>query len=307
MKRGNFNQGYIESDYTVEGYYDAYNYDAAALLKNNSFQANRRALYHKTVEGGKTKYRYDFVLTPNLGFLADSMPLLNNCELKLSFDRAPGSTSLLRVKGTDDAPYLEIKDCHAVTEWVSSPEIVEVFEDIEHNPIIYKYDEVEVLCKPLPMHERVIRLDNIKRGNIPKYIFAAIIPTSAINGDVTKSSTCFGCYGVEECNLTLNGHSVNGYPINVHEGSDTNVMYQFNDTIGRLHNNSCGYGMKKSQFQTNFIWAHHFEAKTTNHGLIEMEIKLKNALVSSYSMVVWLIAPSSVSIDKYHNVERKNF
>ena len=306
-KRGNYNEGFIESDYSVEGYYDSYNYDAAALSVTKGFETNRRAHYDKVVNDGKTKYRYEFVLTPNLGFLADSKPLLNNCELKLCFDRTPGSTSLLRVKGTTEAPYLEIKDCHAVTEWVSSPTIVEVFDEIEHNPTVYKYDEIEVLCKPLPIGERIIRLDNINRGEIPKYIFAGIISTSALNGDVSKSSTNFGCNQVEEFNLTLNGHSVNGFPINVNNNSDTNVLYQFNDTIGRLHNNSCGYGMKKAQFQTNFIWAHHFEAQTTNNGLIEMEVKLKNALTTSYTMVVWLIAPRSFSIDKYHNVKRNNF
>ena len=273
----------------------------------NTFVSNRRANYVVKVEDNKTKYRYDFVLVPNIGFLADSTPLLNDCELKLSFDRAPGSTSLLRLKGTDDAPYLEIKGCHAVTEWVSSPNMVEYFEKIDDNPIIYKFDEVEVLCKPLPMNDRIIRLDNIKRGDIPKYIFAGIIPTESLNGDELKSSTNFACHNVEELNLTLNGNSVNGYPISVESCSDTNVLYQFNETLGRLHNNGCGHGLKKAHFQSNFIWAHCFEAQTTSNGWIEMEIKLKTAFATSHTMVVWIISEASFSIDKFHTVEQNNY
>ena len=306
IKRGNFNEGFIESDYTVEGYYDGYNYDAAHLVANKAFQTHRRDHYDKVVVDGKAKYRYEFVFVPNIGFLSDSIPLLNDCELTLTFERAPASAALLRVKGADEAPDLEIKDCHAVTQWVSSPSMASFFKDVEHNPIVYKFDEIEVLTKNIPMHERIIRLDNIRGGNIPTYIFAGMISSDALSGDASLSSTNFACNNIQQFNITLNGHSVNGYPINVNNNSDTNVLYQFNDTIGRLHNNACGYGMKKSQFQCNYIWAHHFEAEITSQGWIGMDITLKEALTKNYSLIIWLVFPASVSIDKFHTVERNS-
>ena len=106
--------------------------------------------------------------------------------------------------------------------------------------------------------------------------------------------------------MLLNGTSVNGYPINHQDCSETNVLYQFNETVGRLHNNGCGSGLKKAQFQSNFIWAHYFEAQTISNGSIEMEIKLKDALTTSHTMVVWTVSESSFSIDKFHTVEQIN-
>ena len=179
------------------------------------------------------------------------------------------------------------------------------FKSVENNPIVYKYDEIEVMTKSLPLNERIIRLDNIRGGNIPTYVFAAMIPSAALSGDETLSSTNFACNDVQQLNITLNGHSVNGYPINVHECSDTNVLYQFNDTVGRLHNNGCGHGLKKAHFQSNFIWAHHFEAEVTSQGWIGMDITLKEPLTKSFNMVIWMIYPMSVSIDKFHTVERQ--
>ena len=301
QKIGNFNQPFVNTAFVSEGYYDNDNCDAESITEETL--ETRRGGYHFSTTSGKKTYRYEFVLIPNLGFLADPLPLLKDCELKLNFDRASSATAIMSSNDVE-APYLEIKDCFATTEWVSSPSLRDYFQGIDYNPIVYKYDEVEVLAKPLPMHTTNLRLDNLRGGNIPSYIFSAIIPTDATNGDLAKSSTNFACHNVAELNITLNGHSVSGYPIEIKNESDTNALFQFNDAIGRTYNNNCCGGLSKINFKTNFLWSHHFEAEETSQGWIGMDIKLSEAFTTSHTMIVWIIYPMSVSIDKYHQVEK---
>ena len=251
----------------------------------------------------KTVYIYEFLFIPTIGFLGDSLPLIKDCELKLNFDRAKGSAAIMSTT-SKTVPDLEIKECHAITEWVSSPKLKSFFSGIDYNPIVYKFDEVEMVTKALPINETSIRLDNLRGGNIPTYLFAGIIPTDAIEGNLSLSSTNFSCHKVNEVNITLNGRSVTGYPIKVENESETYPLFQFNDSIGRTYNNKCCAGLKKVSFQSNFIWAHRFEGEETSQGWIGIDMKLDKPFAKSHTMVVWVVYPMSVSIDKFHQVER---
>ena len=70
------------------------------------------------------KRTFEFVFIPNAGFLNSNLPLLNNCELKLSFDRINASVAMLEganpIKESCVGKSLEIKDCVAITEYVKS-------------------------------------------------------------------------------------------------------------------------------------------------------------------------------------------
>ena len=309
-KLGNFNQPYVETAFTCEGYYDCYNYDASVMKSaGKHVMEKRRTSYHATVDEktNKKTYIYEFILIPSLGFLAESTPLLNDCEIRLNFDRASPETAILAVGSDKTAPDLEIKECFMTTEWVSSPALKNYFSDISYNPITYQYDEVEVLIKPLPPSMTTIRLDNLKGGNIPTYIFAGIIATESLDGSLTSSSSNFACNNVTEMSISLNGFPCNGYPISIKNESDTNALFQFNDTVGRIYNNKCCAGLKKPYFSSNFIWAYHFEAEETSQGWIGIDMKLSKAFTKSHTMVIWLVNPTSVSIDKYHQIERTTY
>ena len=124
---------------------------------------------------------------------------MNNCELKLSFDRSSPLTSVLDC-GTA-SPILdeiEIKDCYAMTEYVSSESLRTFFDHITYEPIRYEYDACEVMVKSIPTGETEIRFDNLRGGNLPLAMFAAIVPQASLNGDKTTSSTYFKNYNVED-------------------------------------------------------------------------------------------------------------
>ena len=216
VKVGNFNESFIESAFNTELYFDHANcgYDD---LKPNKGEVERTRRNYWGILNDAGQYTYDFSIIPSFGFLADSLPLVKNVELKLSFDRAPGNMGA--IKWSDDALNLdtpiEISNCHAVTEWVTSPALRTYFDGIDSNPIVYKYEEAEVVVRALEKDDQNIRIDAIKGGNLPSYIFAGIIPQTSMVGDIDSCSTEFLQHGVVRFNLTIDGQSVNGYPIEV--------------------------------------------------------------------------------------------
>ena len=302
QKYGNFNCNAISSMFQVEGYHDIYNFDYDKLN-----------LHSKTIDNRKQQGKlandnriYDFIFIPNNGFLNSNLPLLNNCEVKLSFDRCPANTAFLGSSTVIDEikNVIAIKDCYAITEYVSSDSLRNHFAKIDSGPVRYKFEECEVTLKNIPLNETQIRLDNIKGGNNPLCLFAGIIKTSAINGDQALSATGFRVCGVQRINITLNGNSVNGYPLEISNESPVLPMRLFNDVTNRYMNPLAGDCVDINRFKSNWLYAHSFEAEVTSQGWIGMSLNLEDAFVEPHTLIIWTVSKSSIEIDKFHQIEK---
>ena len=277
-KLGNYNTDYTTSAFATEGYTDWIMADAVTIKGSESSQRirNRAAI----TKNGKT--RIDFTFIPNTGFLANPDPLMKNCELKLSFDRADPKCSLLAMEPSGTLDDLIISDCYAVTEYISSDELRGYFDRIENFPIQYNYEDIEVLVKSIPQGDTNIRFDNLRGGNIPSHIFAGIIKTEALNGSLDLCATKFGHHDVSEMNFSLNGNSVNGYPINVVDGSPVYPMQKFLDTTMRTCNINSAGCLNANEYKFNWIWAHHFEVQDNLQGWSGINFKLEKACYLDY-------------------------
>ena len=302
QKIGNFSLDSISTCFQTEGYHDIWNGDEAFLSANNSVLSPRR--HGATLSG--TKYRYEFEFSPVNGFLSSPDLLMTDCELKLSFDRASIKHPLIRLDESGILTDIEIKDCYALTEYVSSGNIQTFFDKIQNEPIIYEYEDTEVVIKSLPTDDTTIRIDNIRGGNTPRYLFAGLIPTTQLQGDWAKSCTKFSQYNVTEFNIALNGNSVNGYPMMIKPNSPCYPLSQFNSVTSRLYNVFAGKQFTMMEFQWNFIWAHKFEAESTSSGWIGIDIKLSEAFTEPMSLVIWIINPTAITIDQFQQIEKIN-
>ena len=279
--------------------------ETVASVEADAIQVTRKRTAVK--HGGKA--RYDFAFIPDIAFLANADPLIKNCELKLRFDRADKGVSVLKLADGGTLNDIIIDDCYAVTEYISSPDLRAHFDKIEYEPILYNYEDVEVLVKSIPYDQTNIRFDNLRGGNTPSHIFAGIIRTKALDGTENLCSTKFGHYGVEEMNFTLNGNPVNGYPISIKDASPVFPLQKFIDATYRTSNISSGKFLTPNEFRFNWIWSHNFEAEQTSQGWAGINLKLKEPFTvdrGSMSLVVWIISPAAIKIDKYHQVEKLN-
>ena len=273
-------------------------------MKANTSWINRRR--NGAIEDGDN-IRYEFILSPCNGFLQNLEPLIKDCELKLRFERTSWNVAVQAVKDSPaELNSIELKDIHAVTEYISSPHWRQYFDKINGAPIMYEYQESEAIIKTLPQNETEIRLDGLKGGNLPSYLFAGIIPQSSLNGDIEHSSTSFKSHGVKEINITLNGNSVNGYPMTITKECPILPLHKFYDTTNRLQNIYTGENMTLADFNSNWIWSHKFECENSSQGWLGLTLKLETAFTEPMSLVIWLISPTALSIDKFYQLERIN-
>jgi len=308
QKIGNFNASYIDTVFGLEGYNDLNNYTTAELTSAAATSTLTKRFVNGKLDGDTVIY--DFVFIPNCGFLNSNVPLLNDCELKLSFDRIKSAVSMLKskfdIKNSCEGEPIAIKDCVAVAEYIRSDELDKHFSRIDSDPIPYYYEDCEVSLKSLPLNETDIRIDNIKGGPTPSCLFAGIIESDALNGDIEKSSTRFSCNHVTLFNITLNGNSVNGYPLENKNKLAIFPYHKFMETTSRYMNTICGEGLKLTQFQMNWIYAHKFEAEVSGEGWLGINIKLSKAYDVSHTLVIWCMYDSAITIDKFHQIERVN-
>ena len=258
-KVGNYNIEFIKSGFIGEGYTDIYNanYAQAAQLT----EAAIRKSYGTAVDPNIV---YDFCIIPTVGFLGTNDPLPVNTEVKLSFDRTVPAVSIL--SDADPGVNLEIKDCFAMTEYISSPSLRTYLDSIDTLPLRYDFEDCEVYTKNIPQGETNIRFDNLRGGNVPSHMFIGIIETAALNGDFALSSTKFSPHEVSQMNIYLNGNSVNGYSVKVQSERLVISMSKFVHCTNQIQNVDSGATLNSPEFMYNWLWSHCFEAEEASQG-----------------------------------------
>ena len=159
----NFDFEALHIGWQTEGYFYDSNYEGGSTLRGTIWEKLvKKRTDCSTVVGNKR--RYEFAYIPYAGFLASPELLLKDCELKLSFDRANPNIALTKMEESTPPTTIEIVDCYAMTEYISSPGIRNFFDSIDQQPISYEYEETEVLIKSLPKDTTNIQIDNIQIG-----------------------------------------------------------------------------------------------------------------------------------------------
>ena len=282
-KIGNFDMDYYQSAFAgLEGYFDLYCAEEGSEREKNSIRDYRRTGIPKI---GKN-YIYEFILSPNDAFLNENKVLPPGVELKLVFDRLKSDFSVFKLDGIDtlSGSTIELKDVYAQVEYISSPALRAYHEKLNMTPLEFKYDDTTVLCKLLPKGETFIRLENIRGGNTPDYLFMGIIPTAALNGSTALSPVKFRNNGIKEINITLNGNSCHGFPIKTSNDYPIWCYYKFLDTNGRIHNSSAGTQLQMVNFKDNMIISHKFEGEDSPQGWLGVSLTLKEAFNKSHTL-----------------------
>ena len=131
----NFNASYIDTVFGLEGYNDLHNYTSKELTSSKNIALKRCA----NADMSGDQVIYDFIFIPNCGFLNSNLPLMTECELKLSFDRIKSDVSMIKLLGETRNPIdgepIEIKNCVAIAEYIRSDELDNYFSKIENDPI----------------------------------------------------------------------------------------------------------------------------------------------------------------------------
>ena len=302
LKTGNLNPDYVTTLYEIEGYFDKYSLDELVGNDKEKVIAHRRESF--PIKNGK--YIYEFIMTPNDSFLNENHTLPPGVELKLTFDRHQAQYSCITI-GEDKTlkgKVLELKDVYAQVEYISSPILRSYFDRREIEPIVYKYDEISVLCRSVPINEQYVRLENIKGGNTPDYVFFGLVKSSALNGSLDFASLNFANNNVKEVNLTLNGNSCNGYPMRIQNDYPVWPYFKFFTTLGRLMDQSASAQIRLSDFQNTVIYSHKFEGEDATSGWLGVTFSLAEGLTEPFTLVMWSVNNVKTTIDKFNQIDK---
>ena len=199
----------MKSFFQTEGYFDDLNFGELTDEGKIALKDSRRSgCQHKN-----GKYIYQLMMIPTDGFLLDNKPLPPNVEMKLTLRRQNAKFSTLKI--ANDSPdlvdVLELKNCYAKVEYVSSKHLREQLNP--QRSVSYKYDDLNVVIRSLPKGERRVRVENLVGGNTPSHLFAGIIPTDCIDGNNSSETISFKRNGLTSFDLALNGSSCHGFPM----------------------------------------------------------------------------------------------
>ena len=286
---GNFDAGYIRSGLYANGYFDLFNVGTGALSNAESLKLLKESRVSLVDNDSGGAQIYECVYAPGLGLLNSKQPLLPGCEIKLSFDRAKAELALIKTDKVKDvdlgAGVLKLTNLSVKARYFSSPSLRNFFAGISENPIRYSYDECSVYLKNLPKGETNIRMNNIIGGLTPSHLFCAVIESDALNGDLELSTTKFERHGVKEMDLTLNGQSLAGFPIQNTNGSALPAYMKWLKTTNRQFNNTCSGQIEPMDFKRyHFVYAHKFEGEPTDQGWLGVDLKLDAAYEDNYTL-----------------------
>ena len=276
---GNYNADYLQSGLRANGYFDSWNLSTAEITPRlDLVKAQRESLLNKSSfpTGFKT---YQFIFRPLTGIFNCLKPLATNHELKLIFERAPSEAALVAEKSGTVNPLkgksLEIKNAYVKSKFFTSMYLRNTIS--EHDDQIYEYDEICVYQKNIPIGEKSIRLPNIIGGETPNYIFAGILPASALNSDKEISMTEFKLLGVEEFAFTLNGQNLSGFPVMAQNGTPIEIYENYLKVTNRKYNNQCASVMGPHDFKMmHCIYACKFDNQNLESGWIGVNMKLSD-------------------------------
>ena len=294
----------IDTGFYCEGYIDNYNCNVSDFAGpgGDAVVANRQ--WGRPKETNMVSY--EFVIIPSHGFLASPDLLVKNCEIKLSFDRANAELAVLEntTPTTAVSKTIEIKDCFAMVEYVSSSDMRAVYDRIEQTPFVYHYDDIDIIIKNIPENTLDVRFDNLRGGNIPSVVMIGVIPKSCLSGSKVKSSTGFRHQNVNELNISFNGNSVNGFPMVINKGSVIYPLQKFLDVTGQLYNQNCGKTLTGPEFEYNFLWAHKFEAEMADQGWVGVNLTFTEIPTEPLALVAFSVSESAFTIDKFRHCEK---
>ena len=122
------------------------------------------------------------------------------------------------------------------------------------------------------MNEQSIRMDNLRGGNTPDYVFVGLIQTKALNGDSELGSTVFKNYDIQDFSLTLNGTACQGFPMRIMNNNPIWPFHKFYDVLGRSSNPAISGQTKLEHFKDQVLFSHKFEGEEATQGWIGVSI-----------------------------------
>ena len=286
---GNFSPNYLSSAAYLAGYFDPWNVGVSDYTGENSSVFDSvetpRMPFAKTSDDKWSIY--ELLFRPPVGILNSTKPLLPKTEFVLSFDRAVSDLAMIKktiaAENPLDGEVIPLENVFLRATYYTSPYLRNHFSSITEKEIIYEFDEMSIYQKNIPQGITTVRFPNIIGGNTPTHLFAGIIKSSALMGDCALSSTCFKQNMVTEFDLTLDGASVQGFPIRTDNSIPALAYDSYLKATNRAFNNKVSDVVPIRDYSNfHLLYGHKFSGEQSTTGWIGINLKLEKEYEENY-------------------------
>ncbi|CAG5111060.1 Oidioi.mRNA.OKI2018_I69.chr2.g5396.t1.cds [Oikopleura dioica] len=229
LNKSMFDENYMENTMATQGVYDVFNDDAEKFDGTQiAIRQNMCTEIKKEVDGNTQRWlRYDFILPLNHGIARTYQPLPANTEIRLKYQRAPASFSIMKIK--ENVTVLDNPNLASIPFNFTDP-VVTIVKPV-FRAMYLKSDELDnkmrgyaqypfempfldyVVRKPvLNDHESDFLID-LTKGKMPSYAVFAICPITRLNGSDTECITKFTRHKLKSFEILLDNVKVEGFPL----------------------------------------------------------------------------------------------
>ena len=81
-------------------------------------------------------------------------------------------------------------------------------------------------------------------------------------------------------------------------------MTKLLDTTGKMYRLGVGKTLSTIDFKCSYLWSHKFEAEETTSGWLGIELKAESPISTASLIVIFMMKPSAITIDKFRSIEK---
>jgi hypothetical protein len=80
--------------------------------------------------------------------------------------------------------------------------------------------------------------------------------------------------------------------------------FKFQDALGKISQSNLGFVLSMEYFKSNAIFCHEFEGEEVSQGWLSFSFDFNEPLEVDYSIVIWSVVSTKLTIDEHKHVEK---
>lgn len=258
----------------------------------------------KLLQNGKS---CEFVARIHTDLFTQPKLLVNGVRMRLKLQKNKDSFCLLSAA---DSYRLEIEDISLMIRKCKLAD--DVYAQTIQSRALYPITRVLMKDYSFTQGVQSISMNNIVHGILPQRIVLAMVSNAAMNGSTTMNPFNFQHFNLSECNVLLNGSSVNGKAMtfDFENSKYLDGYWSLFSSTGKMHDNA-GSVINRKDYKNGYALI-VFDLSPTlcngdyidpdNSGELSVSLSFKNNLTNAITVLLYLEYNSQIEITKEKEV-----
>ena len=182
---------------------------------------------------------------------------------------------------------------------------------LQSRPAHYNFNAVEMKTLTIQQGVQSYTKEECISGDLPKFLLLGFVKNANMQGRNAESCFKFENIGVQKCDISLNGRSYYGHPMEFDmTANPTSSYYRLLMELGSVYANRANLISLEDYKADRFFIAANFAANKDlissvqpyKSGTIGLDLRFKQALTEVYNIVFFLIFDKNLQITEHRDV-----